>query len=116
MSSSAEGNDCGLAGNAASEYGMNVAVKHATLRCYGPGRALILLLIMPFGVVDSQRPYSDSAPRQAAKTVDVIISPNNPRSRHVLILFVLVEPVGAGLSEKCLFILLVVNLSRPIYS
>lgn len=72
---------------------MNVAVKHATLRCYGPGRALILLLIMPFGVVDSQRPYSDSAPRQAAKTVDVIISPNNPRSRHALILFFLVEPV-----------------------
>lgn len=59
VSSSAEGNDCGLAGNAASEYGMNVAVKHATLRCYGPGRALILLLIMPFGVVDSQRPYSE---------------------------------------------------------
>lgn len=112
MSSSAEGNDCGLAGDAASEYGMNVAVKHTTLRCYGPGRALILLLIMPFGVVDSRRPYSDSAPRQAAQTVDVIISPNNPRSRHILILIVFsVEPVGAGLSLKRLYILLVVILS-----
>lgn len=55
VSSSAEGNDCGLAGKAASEYGMNVPVKHTTLRCYGPGRALILLLIMPFGAVDSQK-------------------------------------------------------------
>lgn len=33
---------------------MNGPVKHATLRCYGPGRTLILLLIMPLGEVDSQ--------------------------------------------------------------
>lgn len=50
MSSGAEGNDCGLAGKAASEYGINVPMKHTTLRCYGPGRALILPLIMPFGI------------------------------------------------------------------
>lgn len=63
MSSSAEGNDCGLADKAASEYEMNVPVKHTTLRRYGPERALILRLIMPFGVVDSQRNYhSHSTP------------------------------------------------------
>lgn len=54
MSSGAEGNDCGLVGKAASDYGINVPMKHTTLRCYGPGRALNLLLIMPFGEVDSQ--------------------------------------------------------------
>lgn len=51
----AVGNDCGLVGKAVSEYGMNVPVKHTTLRCCGPGRALILLLIMPFGIKDSQK-------------------------------------------------------------
>lgn len=52
-----------LRASIASEYGMNVPVKHTTLRCYGPGHALILLLIMPFGVVDSQRTYHrDSTP------------------------------------------------------
>lgn len=61
VSSSAEGNYCGLAGKDASDYGMNVPVKHATLRCYGPGRALIRLLIMPFGAVDSQRTYHGDA-------------------------------------------------------
>lgn len=55
MSSSAVGNDCGLVGKAVSEYGMNVPVKHTTLRCCGPGHALILLLIMPFGIKDSQK-------------------------------------------------------------
>lgn len=61
VSSSAVGNDCGLVGKAVSEYGMNVPVKHTTLRCCGPGHALILLLIMPFGIKDSQRTYhSDS--------------------------------------------------------
>lgn len=57
VSSGAEGNDCGLVGKAASEYRMNVPMKHTTLSCYGPGRALTLLLIMPFGGVDSQRTY-----------------------------------------------------------
>lgn len=72
VSSSAEGNDCGLAGKAASEYGMNVPVKHTTLWCYGPGRALILLLIMPFGVLDSQGTYrSDSTPWQAVKALRI---------------------------------------------
>lgn len=55
VSSSAVGNDCGLVGKAVSEYGMNVPVKHTTLRCCGPGRALILLLIMPFGIKDLQK-------------------------------------------------------------
>lgn len=65
VSSGAEGNDCGLAGKAASEYGINVPMKHTTLRCYGPGRALILPLIMPFGEVDSQWTYhSDSTSPQ----------------------------------------------------
>lgn len=54
MSSGAEGNDCGLVGKAASDYGINVPMKHTTLRCFGPGHALNLLLIMPFGEVDSQ--------------------------------------------------------------
>lgn len=68
VSSSAEGNDCGLAGKAASEYRMNVPVKHTTLRCYGPGRALVLLLIMPFGVVDSQGTHhSDTTYSQGVK-------------------------------------------------
>lgn len=66
VSSRVKGNDYGLAGRAASEYGMNVPVKHTTLRCYGPGCTLILLLITPFGEVDSQRTYHrDSTPWQA---------------------------------------------------
>lgn len=57
MSCRVEGNDHGLAGKAASEYGINVPVKHTTLRCYGPGHALILLLIMPFSEIESQQAY-----------------------------------------------------------
>lgn len=67
VSSGAEGNDCGLAGDAASEYGINVPMKHTTLRCYGPGRVLIPLLIMPFGQLDSQPTCrSESTPLHTA--------------------------------------------------
>lgn len=44
MSSGTEGNDCSLAGKAVSEYGMNMSVKHTTLRCYGPRRELVPLM------------------------------------------------------------------------
>ena len=94
VSSSAEGNDCGLAGNAAWEYGMNVAVKHATLRCYGPGRALILLLIMPFGVVDSQRP------RQGVKTAGMWSFPQTIEDHCTFWFCFLAKPVGALLAQK----------------
>lgn len=48
-----EGNDCSLAGKAVSEYGMNMSVKHTTLRSYGPRRELVPL--MKTCVADKQR-------------------------------------------------------------
>lgn len=60
MSSSSERNDCGLAGEAVPAYEMNVPVKHATLRFYGPKYALILLLITRLGAA-AHSEHSDSS-------------------------------------------------------